>query len=111
MGDLESLYLNFTLILGYFIYTYYDCYCLVVDYQNQHYPNRLKIIRQNAGYTQQKVAELLGHNNAVSLCDWENEKTMPNGTNLMKLCTLYNKTPQELYPEYHKRIAKRFLHL
>ena len=80
-----------------------------MDYKHRHYPNRLKVIRQNAGYTQQSVAKLLGHNNAVTLCDWENEKTMPNGTNLIKLCILYDKTPQQLYPEYCQRVKRHFL--
>jgi len=53
-----------------------------------------------------QVAKLLGHNDAVSLCQWESENTMPSGTNLIKLCVLYNKTPQELYPEYYDRIKR-----
>jgi transcriptional regulator with XRE-family HTH domain len=82
-----------------------------VDYKNRKYPNRLKVIRQNAGYTQQQVATLLGHNNAVILCYWEKARTIPSSTNLMKLCILYNKTPKELYPEYYHRIERHFLHL
>ena len=78
---------------------------MIMDYERQ-YPNRLRVIRQNTGYQQQQVAKLLGLRDAVSLCQWENENTMPSGTNLMKLCILYNKTPQELYPEYHDRIRR-----
>lgn len=79
-----------------------------MSYKRRPYPNRLKVIRQNAGYSQQYVAALLGHNNAVSLCEWENEKAMPNGTNLMKLCILYDKTPRELYPDYYQRVERYF---
>ena len=66
----------------------------------------LRIIRQNAGYTQKQVAKFLGHNNAVALCDWENEKRMPTATNLIKLCVLYRKTPWELYPEYCRQVTQ-----
>ena len=80
-----------------------------VDYPNRQYPNRLKVIRQNAGYTQQQIARLLGHSNSNALCAWEKEHTMPNGTNLLKLCIIYRKTPKELYPEYYLRIEQYFL--
>jgi transcriptional regulator with XRE-family HTH domain len=68
----------------------------------------LKVIRQNAGYSQQQVAKLLGHNNTVAVSDWENEKAMPNGTNLMKLCILYSKSPQELYPQYYQELSSPY---
>jgi len=76
---------------------------MTMDYERQ-YPNRLRVIRLSAGYQQQAVAKMLGLKDAVSLCQWENENTMPSGTNLIKLCVLYNATPQELYPEYYQRI-------
>ena len=78
---------------------------MTMDYDRQ-YPNRLRVIRLNAGYQQQQIAKMLGHKDAVSLCQWENENTMPSGTNLIKLCVLYNTTPQELYPEYCQRIER-----
>jgi transcriptional regulator with XRE-family HTH domain len=90
-------------------YTLADCYSISVNYKRRPYPNMLKVIRQNAGYSQQHVAKLLGQNNAVKLCNWENEKTMPNGTSLMKLCILYSKTPEELYPQYYQRIEQYFI--
>jgi len=78
---------------------------MTMDYDRQ-YPNRLRVIRLNAGYQQQHVARMLGHKDTVSLCQWENENTMPNGTNLIKLCVLYSSTPQELYPEYYQQIER-----
>jgi len=79
---------------------------MTVDYKRR-YPNRLKVIRQNAGYTQRHVASLLGHKTSVMLCSWENETIMPSGTNLIKLCIIYNKAPHELYPEYHQEIIEQ----
>ena len=77
-----------------------------MDYRNRLYPNMLRVIRQNAGYQQRQVAKLLGHNSAATLCDWENEKRMPSGTNLIKLCILYNKTPKDLYPEFYHQMQR-----
>lgn len=76
-----------------------------VDYGQRKYPNRLKVIRQNAGLQQRQVAAILGHNSAIRLCDWENERIMPSGTHLIKLCILYGKDIRELYPEYYQRVA------
>ena len=67
----------------------------------------LRVIRQNSGYTQRRIAKLLGHKTAATLCDWENEVTRPSITNLFKLCIIYNKTPRELYPDYYNHIAQR----
>lgn len=82
----------------------HNCYRINVSYQSNPYPNRLRVTRQAAGFTQLQVALLLGYSNSNALCAWENEHTMPNGTNLIKLCMLYRKTPAELYPEYIKQI-------
>jgi len=84
---------------------------MTVGYNNQHYPNMLKVIRQNAGYKQRHVAKRLEHRNTVSICDWENGKSMPGGLNLIKLCILYKKTPQELYPQYCRRLEQDYHHL
>lgn len=75
-----------------------------MDYGSRPYPNRLQTFRKSAGLQQQHVATLLGLNNTASLSDWENEKQMPNGTNLMKLCIIYDTIPQELYPEYFQQL-------
>lgn len=81
---------------------------MYVDYKRPKYPNRLKVIRQNAGFTQRHVAAYLGQPDAVSLSQWENEKTMPTGTNLIRLCILYGVTPRELYPEYYELVERDF---
>jgi hypothetical protein len=65
----------------------------------------LKVTRQNAGLQQGQVARMLGHRSAITLCRWEAELKMPCGANLMRLCILYGKTPEELYPEYYGRLA------
>ena len=79
-----------------------------VDKNSRIYPNRLQTFRKGAGYQQKYVANLLGLNNPASLSDWENEKQMPNGTNLMKLCIIYDTTPREIYPEYFSKLMLEF---
>ena len=80
-----------------------------MDYGNRPYPNRLQMFRKSAGLKQWHVATLLGLNNPVSLSDWENYKQMPNGTNPIKLYIIYNKTPEELYPEYFQELLFGYL--
>ena len=93
--------------MWYYKNTWYNWYRYIVNYKKQHYPNMLRVIRQNSGYTQRRIAKLLGHKTAATLCDWENEVTRPSITNLFKLCIIYNKTPRELYPDYYNHIAQR----
>jgi len=78
-----------------------------VDYFNRQYENRLKVIRQNAGYSQGQIAKLLGINHTVSLSEWEHGKKMPTAATLIKLCKIYNKSPSDLYPDYYKYLEER----
>jgi len=77
-----------------------------VGYKDRPYPNRLRVTRRNAGLQQRHIAARLGLNNANTLVSWESERSMPSGTNLIKLCILYGKTPLELYPEYSRKVAQ-----
>jgi DNA-binding transcriptional regulator YiaG len=70
----------------------------------------LRVVRQNAGMSQQHVAHLLGHKETVSISQWEHEQVMPSGANLVKLCILYNKPVHELYPEYYERTEQEILY-
>lgn len=80
-----------------------------MDYGSRPYPNRLQMLRKSSGLKQCHVATLLGLNNPTSLSDWENERQMPSGTNLIKLCILYNTTPKEMYPEYFQQLLMGYL--
>lgn len=83
-------------------------YPMNVDYICRHYPNMLKIIREDARYTQRQVAKLLGHNNSKMLSEWENDKKMPNAENLIMLCALYDKTVGDLYPDCYLKAKRKF---
>jgi transcriptional regulator with XRE-family HTH domain len=80
-----------------------------MDYGSRPYPNKLQTFRKGAGLQQKQVAALLGLNNPASLSYWENYNQMPSGVNLMKLCILYGKTIEEIYPDCYKRLALEFL--
>ncbi|TCC93689.1 XRE family transcriptional regulator [Pedobacter frigiditerrae] len=69
----------------------------------------LKIVRQNAGFNQRQVARQLGHCNATLLWHWENDKKMPSGIALIKLCAFYGKEVRDLYPQYYLDAKKRFV--
>lgn len=79
-----------------------------VDYEGQHYPNKLQTFRRSAGFQQRQVAALLKISNPATVSDWENCKKMPSGTNLIKLCILYNATPQEMYHDYFQQLKIDF---
>lgn len=96
----KRLDINFILSLPLYFILYVISILMSVDKHSRIYPNRLQTFRKSAGLEQKHVARELGLNNPASLSDWENEKQMPNGTNLIKLCIIYNTTPQEMYPEY-----------
>lgn len=81
---------------------------MVIGMENtsRTFPNRLRLFRKIAGMQQKHVAMLLGFNNPITVSTWENERKMPSGTNLMKLCILYSTHPSELYPEYYNLLKQ-----
>jgi DNA-binding XRE family transcriptional regulator len=64
-----------------------------VDYKQQQYPNKLKVIRRKARYTQQHVAMLLGHNNTVTISAWEKGKQHQKSGNRPVAFRYKEKTP------------------
>jgi DNA-binding XRE family transcriptional regulator len=82
-----------------------------VGYKHRQYTNRLKITRQNSGFSQQQVAQWLGHSNVISLSNWENAIYMPSAANLVKLCMLYGKSFKDLYPDMHAQIERQIIEL
>ena len=69
------------------------------------YPNRLKRYRRIAGYSQKKVARLLGFLDTSSLSCWEHGITVPHIVNIFRLASLYHAKPEELYSELWDQIA------
>lgn len=67
--------------------------------QNIKYGNKLKKARESLGLTQEKVAEYLGLGPRY-ISDIERNKTKGSIDTLIKLCNIYNLTPNDLLSEY-----------
>ena len=52
---------------------------------------KLKELREENGYTQQKLADLLNRKKAT-ICDWEKDRCQPSIEDLNKLANLFNCT-------------------
>ena len=63
------------------------------------YGNKLKKARESVGLTQEKVAEYLGLGPRY-ISDIERNKTKGSIDTLIKLCNIYNITPNDLLNEY-----------
>lgn len=67
--------------------------------QNIKYGQKLKRAREALGLTQEKVAEYLGLGPRY-ISDIERNKTKGSIDTLVKLCNIYNLTPNDLLSEY-----------
>lgn len=67
--------------------------------QNIKYGEKLKIARESLGLTQEKVAEYLGLGPRY-ISDIERNKTKGSIDTLIKLCNIYNITPNDLLSDY-----------
>ena len=67
--------------------------------QNINYGEKLKQARESLGLTQEKVAEYLGLGPRY-ISDIERNKTKGSIDTLIKLCNIYNITPNDLLSEY-----------
>ncbi len=67
--------------------------------QTIKYGQKLKIARESLGLTQEKVAEYLGLGPRY-ISDIERNKTKGSIDTLVKLCNIYNITPNDLLNEY-----------
>ena len=67
--------------------------------QNIKFGNKLKLARETLGLTQEKVAEYLGLGSRY-ISDIERNKTKGSIDTLIKLCNIYNITPNDLLSEY-----------
>ena len=62
-------------------------------------PNDLKNCRKASGLSQVEVAKRLGFSSSDRISKWEYGQMYPHMINLMKLSIIYNRKPEELYPE------------
>lgn len=58
--------------------------------------NKLKFLREKAGYSYEKIARFLNCT-PEQVMQWENEESEPNLNQWMMLCKLYSITPDEMF--------------
>ena len=61
--------------------------------------NKIKEIRNKKGYTQKKLALAIGVTPRY-ICDIETNRTQASYDNLIKICEVFQITPNELFEEY-----------
>ena len=61
------------------------------------YPNKLRMFRHCQGYSQKKVALLLGLADTSTLSRWEGGIVFPNLLQVFRLARMYHAQPNELY--------------
>lgn len=71
-------------------------------------PNKLKLFRHTNGYSQKKVARILGLSDTSTISRWEHGLTFPGMLQVFRLSRIYNTQPQELFDELWKSLEPEF---
>ena len=83
----------------------FDFFTTLLVMEPGRIPNKLKFFRRISGFSQKKVARLLGLIETNSISRWEHGYTVPKIKNLFKLAQLYHALPHELYPNLWEKSA------
>ena len=67
--------------------------------ENSRIPNKLKMFRRCTGYSQKKVARILGLSDTSTLSRWEHGVTVPSMVQVFRLARIYETFPHELFLE------------
>ncbi|MGC4100853.1 helix-turn-helix domain-containing protein [Ferruginibacter sp.] len=73
-----------------------------------HFPNKLKMFRRACGYSQKKVAKLLGLSCTSALSRWEQGFSLPSIMQLFRLAHIYKIQPNELFDELWQQLGEPF---
>ena len=63
------------------------------------FPNKLKTYRRCSGYSQKKVARILGFADTSTISRWEHGLTVPSIVQVFRLARIYRALPHELFDE------------
>lgn len=96
---LLTMYIGFKYIFIFIIVIYIMKGDNMKSKQNIKYGQKLRKARESIGLTQEKVAEYLGLDPRY-ISDIERNKTKGSIDTLIKLCNIYNITPNDLLSEY-----------
>lgn len=62
-------------------------------------PNKLKMFRHCSGYSQKKVARMLGLSDTSTLSRWEHGVALPGMVQVFRLSRIYRTEPQGLFED------------
>ncbi len=68
-------------------------------------PNKLKKYRRQSGYSQKKVARILGFADTSTLSRWEHGITFPGIVQVFRLARLYHTQPEQMFDELWESIT------
>lgn len=71
-------------------------------------PNKLKLFRRCSGFSQKKVARILGLADTSTLSRWEHGLAIPGLLQVFRLSRIYNTIPQELFDELWHSIGSEY---
>lgn len=72
------------------------------------FPNKLKMFRRCYGYSQKKVARLLGLSDTCALSRWEHGFILPSTVQVFRLARIYHTLPHELFAELWIKVDTEF---
>jgi transcriptional regulator with XRE-family HTH domain len=73
--------------------------------ESSRVPNKLKMFRRCAGYSQKKVARMLGLSDTSTLSRWEHGISVPSMVQVFRLSRIYGTWPHELFTDLWHQIA------
>lgn len=76
--------------------------------ENSRTPNKLKMFRRCSGYSQKKVARILGLADTSTLSRWEHGIAVPGLAQVFRLSRIYKTLPQELFDELWNHIGSEY---
>lgn len=76
----------------------------------------LKEMRQNAGYTQKAITEVIPNVSQGLISQWESGECYPHLTKILRLAEMYGVTAEEILTaceaaKHHKKAKKQKLHV
>lgn len=71
----------------------------------EKFPNKLKMFRHCRGYSQKKVAHMLGLADTSMISEWERGITFPRTVHAFRLAQIYNTLPHELFAELWHQVG------
>lgn len=73
--------------------------------ETRRFPNKLKSYRRANGYSQKKVARLLGLPDTSAISRWEHGISFPGLMQLFRLARIYHTQPQNLYDDLWSTVS------